>query len=73
MTALTGNALRADRAANTLLAYAQRYDDGTDVETALTDLLADVMHMLDQHYGFDIDEALGTARMHFDAETHGEE
>jgi hypothetical protein len=44
---------------------------GTDDESALGDLLADLMHWSDRHNN-DFDAALDRARYHYDAETGGE-
>jgi hypothetical protein len=45
---------------------------GADVEEALGDLLADLMHWSDRN-SFDFDAALERARTHYEAETAGEE
>jgi hypothetical protein len=44
---------------------------GTDLEDALPDLLADLMHWCDR-VAYDFDLALERARDHYDAETMGE-
>jgi hypothetical protein len=44
---------------------------GTDLEDALPDLLADLMHWCDRA-GFDFDTALERGRDHYEAETMGE-
>jgi hypothetical protein len=41
---------------------------GTDYDTALIDLLGDLMHWCDRN-AFDFGSALKTARMHYEAET----
>jgi hypothetical protein len=45
---------------------------GADEEEALGDLLSDLMHWSDRN-NFDFEAALDRARMHYDAETIGEE
>lgn len=57
----TDNAQRIDRAENALDLY---FDDD---ETALIDLLADLLHW-SASMGQDFDRALHSARMHFGAE-----
>jgi hypothetical protein len=43
-------------------------ETGTDDETALGDLLCDLMHWCDRNDS-DFDASLSTARMHYEAET----
>ncbi len=45
---------------------------GTDLEDAMGDLLADLMHWADRH-NYDFDAALDRARHHYEAETVGEQ
>jgi hypothetical protein len=45
---------------------------GADAEEALGDLLSDLMHWSDRN-NFDFDAAFDRARMHYEAETTGEE
>ena len=45
---------------------------GTDVEDAVGDLLADLMHWCDRN-NYDFDLALERARGHYEAETLGEQ
>ena len=61
---------RAKWAATALRAF--RKATGADEEDALGDLLADLMHWSDRN-NFDFDAALDRARMHYEAETTGEE
>jgi hypothetical protein len=44
---------------------------GTDLEDAMADLLADLMHWSDRN-NYDFDAALDRARHHYEAETDGE-
>lgn len=44
----------------------------TDWEDALTDLLCDLMHLVDREPTFDFRLALEAAKSHYEAETEGE-
>lgn len=44
----------------------------TDVEDALGDLLCDLMHLADREATLDFEQALQTARTHYEAETAAE-
>lgn len=57
----------AERAINTFIEAT-----GTDREDALPDLLANLMHWADRE-GTDFNANLETARMHYEAETRGED
>jgi len=49
---------------------------GTDDDDSLSDLLCDLMHLCDRRSkaaGFDFDRELDRARMHYQAETEGDE
>ena len=46
--------------------------DPADVEAALTDLIADLLHLATRE-GFDASAVLDTGRLHFNAELEGEE
>lgn len=59
------NEQRAQRAFRAILASG--YLEG-DEEEAVTDLLTDLRHMGDQHYGWTLDELVERSRMHYDAE-----
>jgi len=48
-----------------------RLEIGTDLEDALADLLADLMHWSDRR-GFSFDRELERARTHYEAKTVGE-
>ncbi|MBS0207756.1 MAG: hypothetical protein JSS27_02270 [Planctomycetes bacterium] len=63
------NDSRAQWAGSALLAF--MFETGTDLEDALGDLLADLMHWADRH-NFDFDLALDRARSHYAEETAGE-
>ena len=60
---------RAAWAASALAAFSQA--TGADEDTALGDLLADLMHWCDRN-NFDFDAALDRAHWHYEAETCGE-
>ena len=60
------NDARAAWAATALRRFQE--ETGTDDETALTDLLCDLMHWCDRNGG-DFDSSLAAARMHYEAET----
>jgi hypothetical protein len=64
------NADRAKWAQAALRAF--RKATGADAEEALGDLLCDLMHWSDRN-NFDFEAALDRARMHYEAETAGEE
>jgi len=57
------NGMRADRAARAF----QQYESDYEEEEKLSDLLADLQHLAHRE-GWDYDDALRAARMHFDAE-----
>jgi hypothetical protein len=59
-----------DRAIRHLRAMTACSDD--DIYTSFVDFLADAMHYCHLH-GHSFDDALDTARMHFDAETTGDD
>lgn len=62
------NAERAQRARNTMDAYALEY--GCHKSTNLRDLLADLMHMAAADCEVEpLDDALAAARLHFEAKT----
>jgi hypothetical protein len=61
------NQERAVRCQKAIAAYA-----GADAYTNLVDFLADAMHFCEQN-GHSFDDALDTARMHFDAEMNGDD
>lgn len=63
-------AISAEYAYRTLLVY-QQYT-GSDKEEALSDLLADLMHLADEE-GYDFDYELERARGHYEAEIGDEE
>jgi hypothetical protein len=63
------NDARASRAAVALCRFQQ--ETGSDDDTALVDLLCDLMHWCDRG-GADFDGALQDARMHYEAETSPE-
>lgn len=71
------NANRATWAQSAIRAF--QIETGTDWDNALPDLLCDLMHFAacytleDGETKFDFDAALETARMHYHAETHGED
>ena len=67
------NFQRADRAYNTLLTYQQRDGGDEDTETAIVDLMTDLLHMLDLYYGTKPEAAQRMAWHHFVAEKHEEE
>ncbi|MDQ1248148.1 MAG: hypothetical protein QG661_2954 [Actinomycetota bacterium] len=57
------NSTRATWAAEALAAYAARTGDGAeDLDTAVGDLLSDLLHLAHQHGGRDIDDLLDQAR-----------
>lgn len=58
---------RAYNADDTLLDYSGMDGVARDNSNPLTDLLADLMHYCD-HHGSSFDEALESARIHFEAE-----
>lgn len=66
---------RAARALSVLRSYERSYDRGEGVDTALVDLLADLMHWGSakrRHSAYDkFEGALDTARGHFEAEELG--
>lgn len=71
----TGNTERISAAAAALVTFAERTGldaDGEPAETAVTDLLADLMHLCNSG-GMAFDGLLATARLHHDAETENEE
>lgn len=61
---------RAEWAEQALATFMKR--TGTDREDALCDLLADLMHWADRNGG-DFDSQLDRARMHYEAETTGDD
>jgi len=63
------NTSRAYRAGEVLDYYDEM--DGTDPDSNVVDLLADLMHYCNQS-SWDFTQALETARMHFEAEVEGE-
>lgn len=75
MNQLPTNADRARWAANALAVFtAETYGgdhpdtmDRGDLETAISDLIADLLHFADRH-GFDTDEIMRSAKFHFEAE-----
>jgi hypothetical protein len=60
---------RAQWAAAALCCFQE--ETGSDDETALGDLLCDLIHWCDRN-NFDFDAVLATARMHYEAETAAE-
>lgn len=64
------NERRSDRAATALHPYLE--ENGTYDETALTDLLSDLMHWADRN-GVTFTECLERAQMHYEAETTPED
>lgn len=62
---------RAARVAALLDQYADAHDKGSEPETVLTDVLADLMHWADA-YGVDFRPALWLATEHHAAEVNGE-
>lgn len=69
------NNQRAARALKILKIYERDYDNGEGVDTALVDLLADLMHWGSRkrrHSAYDkFEGALDSARNHFEAEEAG--
>lgn len=63
------NDARADWAATALQCFQE--ETGSEDDTALIDLLCDLMHWCDRNDG-DFDQSLQLARMHYDAETSPE-
>jgi hypothetical protein len=66
------NEKRAERGFKIFLTYRARHDKGNAHQDVLSDLLADLMHHVDE-YGIDFDECLDTARMNYHAEKNGED
>lgn len=66
------NAQRSERAYRLLLIYEQQHDEGEDHETAVSDLLADLMHLCDD-YGIEWEEVTRRAAMHHEAESRGDD
>ena len=58
------------RAERYMMEYADEVGDD-DMETALTDMLADIMHFAEQ-YVTDFDHILDVARRHYEAEKENE-
>lgn len=68
------NVTRARRAAGILRSYKSEHEPkGEDDQTALTDLLADLMHFSGRADDVRFDRALESARMHFEAEVENPE
>lgn len=67
------NPERAERARAALKAYIAKSDPGAELETAATDLLADLLHLSDVEDDFEFYDALHAATNHHYCETHGEE
>lgn len=66
------NDARASFGAAVLVAYAERVGgESNEVDTQLSDLLADLRHLCDA-LGLDYDAADATAHMHYCREIHGE-
>lgn len=63
---------RARRGAVALIAYAQRFDQGEEFETTLSDLLGDLMHLADALKDTDFYYALDRAYRDYTEEIKGE-
>lgn len=67
---MSTNAERANRAISLLEAYAEHFGDLEDFNANLTDLLADLMHLVNQRIvtGVSFEKALELATLHFQDE-----
>lgn len=65
------NEHRAERGAEIVGEYRDRWDRDEPTETVLTDLLADLMHFCDTPDAPSFDSMIETARTHHDAERAG--
>ena len=65
MSEFITNEERAERARKALDACDLQEDD---IEDGIVDLMADLLHLINQQTGLDIDQVLDTARMHYEAE-----
>lgn len=65
----TENEKRRGRAFRHALIFAHEQNGDEDIETAIYDLMADLLHLCDD-YGIEQDDAQRIARHHYNAELH---
>lgn len=65
---MSTNKERGDRAYRYALLYAREVNDDEEIESAITDLMADLAHLADNDYGMYGTDALSLATEHFTEE-----